>query len=143
MKLLFLFILTLNGLEIIAQNVLQGKVKDCEANEPMIFANIALYQNGNFIMGTKADFEGFYSMTEIDPGEYQVLFQSTGYNEYLIHGIRIITGNSYQLDWKLCPGLGLEHIDIFLPPAPQVYQPFGQMAGNIFIPNELSKIPIR
>ena len=49
-----------------AQSSLEGKVIEAESGEPVIFGNVAIYKNGVLITGTETDFDGNYSMSNID-----------------------------------------------------------------------------
>ena len=53
-----------------AQTSLRGKVFEKETGEPLLFANVALKKDGVFIIGTQTDFDGIYTISNIEPGTY-------------------------------------------------------------------------
>ena len=66
--LLLTFTLLLAGVVAMAQTSLQGSVKDADSDEAILYGNVALYRGGVLITGTQTDFDGYYSITELDPG---------------------------------------------------------------------------
>ena len=67
---------------VMAQTSLQGKVTDVGSGEPIIFGNVALYQNGNLITGVETDFDGMvirasaftfppYSIVDTETGNHE------------------------------------------------------------------------
>ncbi len=90
------------------QTSLQGTVTDAESGEPIIFGTIALYKNDVLITGTETDFDGFYSITELDPGTYDVVFSYTGYQDQKVTGVIISSGKTNKLDAKISSGVNLE-----------------------------------
>lgn len=58
---------------------------------PIVFGKVYLMKGDNIVVETEPDFDGFYSITEIDPGHYTLLFQATGYssNKYLALGYHL------------------------------------------------------
>ncbi len=93
-----------------SQTSLQGSVKDADTGEPIIFGTVALYRSNVLITGTETDFNGFYSVTELDPGTYDVVFSYTGYQETKIEGVTINAGRANRLDSKLSAGVTLTEI---------------------------------
>ena len=77
------------GLAAMAQTALQGSVKDADTGEPIILGTVALIKNKVLVTGTETDFNGYFSITEIDPGSYDVVFSYTGYQETRIEGVTI------------------------------------------------------
>ncbi len=94
----------------ISQTSLQGKVTDAESGEPIILGTVALYKNGVVVTGTETDFDGFYSINELDPGTYDVVFSYTGYTETRITGVGVSAGKANRLDAKMSAGVTLEEV---------------------------------
>ncbi|MEO1257830.1 MAG: carboxypeptidase-like regulatory domain-containing protein [Bacteroidota bacterium] len=88
----------------LSQALIQGTVTDGMSEEPIIFGTVALYQNDSIITATETDFDGFYSISEIDPGIYDVVFMYTGYMPHKIVDVQIIRNVSNKLDAKLING---------------------------------------
>lgn len=74
-----------------------GQIRD-EDGEPLIFASIALYNEGNLITGTSSDFDGYYHFTKIRTGIYDLEVRFVGYANYRIEGILVESGQSLQID---------------------------------------------
>jgi hypothetical protein len=49
------------------QTSLQGKVTDADSGEPIMLANVVLFQNGVFITGGESDFDGNYRIYPLIP----------------------------------------------------------------------------
>lgn len=80
---------------------LQGKVKDKESGELILFANVALYQNGELKTGVQTDFDGNYSISALDPGTYDLEVSYVGYAKSRIEGIKVYAGKSVNVDVEM------------------------------------------
>ncbi|MCB0519775.1 MAG: TonB family protein [Lewinellaceae bacterium] len=89
---------------------LQGMVRDGDNGQPIIFGTVAVYKNRTLITGTETDLDGFYSLNELEPGKYDIVFSYTGYNESKVEGIQVGEGKSYQLNGNLSAGVVLEEV---------------------------------
>ena len=98
----------LAGIAVSAQTTLQGKVTDAETGEQIIFGTVALFKNDVLITGTETDFDGFFSLTELDAGSYDVVFSYTGYQDYKVTGVSVQSGKSNQLNAKISAGINLD-----------------------------------
>lgn len=58
---------------------IEGVVVDDSSSEPISFANVLLYQNGVFMAGVSADFDGKYVFNQIDSGKYTLQVSFVGY----------------------------------------------------------------
>lgn len=94
----------------VAQTSLRGKVTDAESGEPVIFANVVLKKNGVFITGGDTDFDGNYSITNLDPGTYDVEVSQIEYSPKLITGVLVNAGKSNRLDVEMAIGQTLEEV---------------------------------
>lgn len=110
--LLLTFTFLLVGFAAFAQAKLEGTVKDADSGEPIVFGTVAIFQNGVLITGTETDFEGYYSITEIDAGTYDVEFSTTGYNPQRVTGMAITSGRANKLDMKLSAGVVLDVVEV-------------------------------
>ena len=45
----------------VGSGTLKGKVMDLDANEPLPFASVVIFLNGNQVSGTNTDFDGEYT----------------------------------------------------------------------------------
>jgi len=79
MKKITLFFILIASITAYAQNTgsLVGKLIDFDANnEPLIFANILIKGT---IKGTTSDFDGLYTINDIEPGTYTIIYSFVGY----------------------------------------------------------------
>lgn len=100
--LLFLFFLTFS-VGTFAQTRLEGKVTDANTGEPIVFATVVLYQNGVLKMGTETDFDGYYAITELAFGEYEIEVATTGYKPAKFAKAKIEKQAVYKFDVKMTP----------------------------------------
>jgi hypothetical protein len=69
------------------QSSLEGTLIDKESGEPLLFANVILYQNGVFVAGMQTDFDGNFELTNLVPGVYDLELQYVGYREKRVEGV--------------------------------------------------------
>ena len=89
---------------------LQGTVKDGDTGEPILFGTVAAYKNGMLVTGTETDFDGFYVLTELDPGQYDLVFSYTGYQETKVTDVLINESQAYKLDANMSAGVELMEV---------------------------------
>ncbi len=130
------------GIAVSAQTTLQGKVSDAETGEPIIFGTVAIYKNDVLITGTETDFDGFYSLTELDAGTYNVVFSYTGYSDYKVTGVTVTSGKSNQLDAKMPPGVTLD-VDIVVRYERPLVSKDETTQGKVFSAEEIQSLPTR
>gem|GEM_PF-1670583 len=92
------------------QTRLEGTLKDAENGEPIIFATVAIYKNGVLKTGTETDFDGYYSITNLEPGTYDVEYSYTGYTPSRVTGMEVSSGKSNKWDEKLSAGVQLTEV---------------------------------
>lgn len=98
-KLLLTFCLLLFGtVAIVAQTSLEGKVKDKESGEPVLFATVALYKNGVLTTGVETDLDGNYFFSDIQPGTYDVEASYVGYKTSRINGVVCKAGQNTRVN---------------------------------------------
>jgi hypothetical protein len=121
---------------------LEGTVRDAETGEPIAIASVILYQNGVVVTGTETDFDGYYSIIEIDHGVYDVEFVTAGYTLERVSGIPIDLGKVNKLDKTL--KLGIELIDVFTCcVCPPVVEQDNTTQGHVFRIEDIRHSPIR
>lgn len=99
--LLTLLFFSLGSTAIIAQTSLYGKVIDKELGEAIIGANVVLKKNGVFETGSDTDFDGNYSITNLDPGTYDVEVSYVGFPTQRITDVIVAAGKGTRLDVEL------------------------------------------
>ncbi len=92
--------LALSVVSLVAQSVLTGKVTN-EANEPLYSVYVILTKGGAQVAGTTTDFDGFYRLTNLDPGSYTVTFSLVGMTTKQVTGFIINANKDHKLDAKL------------------------------------------
>ncbi|MCF8244847.1 MAG: TonB-dependent receptor [Saprospiraceae bacterium] len=140
-NLLLTFTFLLTGLVAFGQTRLEGTVTDAETGEPVIFATVALYRDGVLKTGTETDFEGYYSLSEIDAGTYDVEFSYTGYTPSRVTGMIINSGKVNKLDTKLSSGVQLVEVVVKYE-RPLIVQD-GTTQGGILSSEQIKALPTR
>lgn len=97
LSLLFLFVLSVT---IFAGQTgkISGKVVDAETGEAIIGANIVI--EGTFL-GAAADFDGYYFINNIPPGEYRIIASAVGYQKLVIQKVVVKIDLTTPLNIKL------------------------------------------
>lgn len=99
--LLILSFFLLGSTAIVAQTSLYGKIIEKETGDAVIGANVVLKKNGVFVTGSDTDFDGNYSITNLDPGTYDVEVSYVGYPTQRITSVVIAAGKGTKLDVDL------------------------------------------
>lgn len=82
---------------------ISGKITD-ENGEAIPFANISIVENGVATgVGATTDFDGFYSIKPLNPGQYDVKFSTIGYTSVIKTGVVVKNDKSTYLDQQLSP----------------------------------------
>ncbi|HFA50692.1 MAG TPA: TonB-dependent receptor [Bacteroidetes bacterium] len=139
--LLLTFAFLLSALALSAQTTLQGKVTDGDTGEEIIFGTVALFKNDVLVTGTETDIEGFYSITALDAGTYDVVFSYTGYQDKKISGVVITSGKTNRLDAKIRSGIDLKEV-IVTYKRPLISQD-ETTQGQVFSSDDIKKLPTR
>lgn len=92
---------------------IQGRVTDAESGEPLIGANVALYQAGTLLsQGGYTDIDGNYSISPLDAGEYDLEFSYVGYQTVNLEKVRVSAGGKLEIDQQMGEGTQIKIIDI-------------------------------
>ena len=145
MKRLLLVVLTSIGFLSVAfsQATLEGVVKDEETGELIILGSVALYKNDVLITGTETDFDGYYSIANIDPGTYDVVFSYTGYTSKKIEGVVLAKGKALKLDGSISSGITIElGVEVVGYKAPLIEQD-NTSQGYTVTSEEIKALPTR
>ncbi len=89
---------------------IQGTLKDSDNGQTIIFGTVAVYKDGVLYSGTETDLDGYYSLSELDPGKYDLVFSYTGYNESKVENVFVNPGKAYQLNGNLSTGINLTEV---------------------------------
>lgn len=85
----------------VGQGALKGKVTDKANGEPVPFANLVLFSNGNKVTGGTTDFDGNYTIKPIPPGKYELQISYVGYQPMKVPGIVVNSDKISFYDAKL------------------------------------------
>lgn len=80
---------------------IDGKVVDKDSGEPIIFGPVVLYRNEVLITGTETDVDGYYKITDIQPGTYDMEASYVGYNPQMIKGLEIRPGRTIRVNFDI------------------------------------------
>jgi hypothetical protein len=83
------------------QSALHGFVSERETGEPLPFANIIIYKNGEMISGGKTDLDGRYIIKPVNSGYYDVKVSYIGYETIEKKGVVLNANKNTTLDFKL------------------------------------------
>jgi len=101
----------------------EGKITDAVTNEGLIAAEVILYKNDVFIIGTTTDFDGNYALTGLQPGIYDVEASYLGYQAIRHNGVVLYSGKTNKVNIGLSQGgLILEEVVVKAYKAPLVEQ---------------------
>ncbi|MFP4459352.1 MAG: TonB-dependent receptor domain-containing protein [Candidatus Zixiibacteriota bacterium] len=85
-----------------------GTVTDAETGEPLISANVSLFDSdGNYLSkGAATDWDGNYFILQIKPGVYSLRFTFVGYDTMFVDEVRVSTDRTTTIDVELNPEVG-------------------------------------
>lgn len=141
-NLLLLMMLCLFSVSAFAQTALNGKVTDAETGEALPFANVVLYKDSNLVTGAQTDFDGFYNLSSLDPGTYNVEATYSGYSTSRIEGVVVFGGQANNLDFPLSSGVTLDVAIVTAYKVPLIKQDETSSGGTL-TSDQLKKLPTR
>lgn len=129
--LLFFALLIGGSVSLEAQTSVFGTVTDAETGEPVLFCNVALFRNDVLQTGTQTDFDGVYSITNIDPGSYDIEVSYVGYQTRRITGVLVQAGRANKVDLEMEPGVQLDVVEIIGYKVPLIEQDNTTQGGTV------------
>ena len=78
-----------------------GKITDKDTGDPILFANVALYQRGKVIAGMQSDYDGNYRFDSIPAGTYDLEVSFLGYTTEKITNISLTAGSTTKVDVQM------------------------------------------
>lgn len=117
-------------------------MKDAESGEPIIGGTVLLFKNGVQITGTITDFDGNYSITNLDPGTYDVEASYLGYQSQRIEKVVIFAGKVNKLDFELSSGVVLTTVEVKTYRVPLVEQD-NTTQGQTITSEQIRNLPTR
>jgi len=96
----------------VGQGTVKGKILDEETGEPVPFANVALMDGSDQILGTTTNFDGEYTLKPIPPGTYDIQISYVGYQTRRIAGVSVTSDRITEVDGNIAQGIALETVEI-------------------------------
>ena len=126
----------------VGSGTLKGKVMDLDANEPLPFASVVIFLNGNQVSGTNTDFDGEYTIKPVQPGTYDVLFSFVGYQSRKITGVKITANKISFVNAELSAGVMMEEAEVVEYTVPLIDKDGGASGGTV-TREDIDKMPGR
>ncbi|MCB9189218.1 MAG: carboxypeptidase regulatory-like domain-containing protein [Flavobacteriales bacterium] len=120
---------------------IKGKVLDPKG-EPVPFANVALYQNGNLKTGVTTDFDGEYKINNVDAGTYTLKVSSVEFQPYQIDGLVVKSNQILPLDDILLGDNTLAEVKVVTYKVPLIDKDGGASGGTV-TREDIAKMPGR
>ncbi len=139
-SILFLLLVTFSMTR--AQTSLQGKITDAESGEAILFCNVALYKNGVLLIGTETDLDGNYSISNLDPGTYDLEASYVGYQTQRLVGILVSAGRVNQADVAISQGVVLDEVVITDYRVPLIEQD-NTTSGGVVTSEQIRNLPTK
>jgi outer membrane receptor protein involved in Fe transport len=80
-------LLAINLLVYSQTGTIQGRILDIDTQEPIPFANVAIFSGGSLLTGATSDFDGRYAVRSLNPGNYSVRASFIGYQTKEVTGV--------------------------------------------------------
>ncbi len=126
----------------VGSGTLKGEIMDLDASEPLPFASVVLFLNGNQVSGTNTDFDGKYTIKPIQPGTYDVLISFVGYQSQKITGVKIIANKIQFVDASLSAGVLMQEAEVVEYTVPLIDKDGGASGGTV-TREDIDKMPGR
>ncbi|MCB9196993.1 MAG: carboxypeptidase regulatory-like domain-containing protein [Flavobacteriales bacterium] len=120
---------------------IKGKVIDPKG-EPVPFANVALYLNGNLKTGVTTDFDGEYKISNIDAGTYTLQVTSVEFQPFKLEGLVVKSNQILPLDPITLGDNQLEEVKVVTYKVPLIDKDGGASGGTV-TREDIAKMPGR
>ena len=127
---------------VLSQTSIEGKISDQESGEPIIYGTVALYKNGDLITVTETDDNGNYSISNIDPGTYDINASYVGYQAKTVEGVILLAGKNTRVDIEISSGTVLDQVVIVEYKVPLVEQD-NTTTGGIVTGEQIRNLPMK
>ena len=126
----------------VGSGTLKGEIMDLDASEPLPFASVVLFLNGNQVSGTNTDFDGEYTIKPIQPGSYDVLVSFVGYQSQKITGVKITANKIQFVNSSLSAGVLMQEAEVVEYTVPLIDKDGGASGGTV-TREDIDKMPGR
>lgn len=141
-RLLLTSTILLSAVFMYAQTSLEGKISEEETGNVAELATIKLFKEGVFITGAQTDFDGFYSISPVDPGTYTVEASYVGFTTKRIEGVVVKQGKSNVVNVKLSKGIVINEVEIVAYKVPLIEQD-NTTQGSVVTAEQIRNLPQR
>lgn len=142
MRYLLVFLFIFIGFKVDAQTSIEGKVVDQSDGTPIIYGTVAIFKNGVLVTGTETDDNGNYSISNLDPGTYDVNASYVGYQPKTIEGVVLLAGKNTRVDIEISSGTVLDQVVIVEYKVPLVEQD-NTTTGGIVTGEQIRNLPMK
>ncbi len=126
----------------VGSGTLKGEIMDLDASEPLPFASVVLFLNGNQVSGTNTDFDGKYTIKPVQPGTYDVLVSFVGYQSQKITGVKITANKIQFVNAELSAGVLMQEAEVVEYTVPLIDKDGGASGGTV-TREDIDKMPGR
>jgi len=130
------------GLAQVGSGTLKGKISDFDTGEPLPFASVVLFLNGNQVAGTNTNFDGEYTIKPISPGTYEVLLSFVGYQPKKITGVKINANKIHFVNAEISAGVMVQEAEVVEYAVPLIDKDGGASGGTVSR-EDIDKLPGR
>jgi len=137
-----IFLMAISG-GVFAQAILEGTIRDKDTGEPLDFAYIKLFRDGQMITGTQTDIDGNFVITNIDVGTYDVEASFLGYVAERQIGVVLVSRRVVRVEFNLVvQGVMLTELVITEYRAPLIDHD-NTTSGAIITAEKIQNLPTR
>ena len=138
----YIFVCCFISIGLSGQTSLEGRISDSETQEPIIGGSISLFLNGVLTTGTVTDIDGNYTLSNIDPGTYDVEVSYVGYSTQRQTGVILYAGKATRLDIEISAGLALDEVVVVEYAVPLIEQD-NTTSGGIVTSEKIRNLPTK
>lgn len=77
---------------------ISGQVTDAKTGEPLVGTNVILTGTN---LGAVVDLDGYFSILNVPPGNYEIQFRFVGYRTYVVKQVQVMSDNTTKLNASL------------------------------------------
>jgi len=125
----------------VGQGTVKGKILD-DNGEPVPFANVALLNGSEQVLGTSTDFDGKYTLKPVPPGTYDLQISYVGFQTKKISGVVVKSDKIVEQSLKLSKGVELGTVDIIEYKKP-LFEKDQTTSGTTTSREEIEKMAVR
>lgn len=137
-----ILLFTSAGIAQVGSGTLKGKVTDFDSGEPLPFASVVMFLNGNQVSGTNTNFDGEYTIKPVSPGTYDVLLSFVGYQPKKITGVRINANKIHFVNAEISAGVLVQAAEVVEYSVPLIDADGGASGGTVSR-EDIDKLPGR